>query len=256
LQRISLVRAGVTTELASEECRVGIPDTTANTSALDKDYSITDLNMKKHNRVNSTRILSISEGNQDNLIYYTDYDQMWFDEINAIYSWDNYNRYDNKYNKYLDKLFIPLNETWPEGETKEEYYLKLTKGQKIIFSMLIFEGQICNGGVSQFFMNYPENSLPVLEGLEELQLEQLKHGYEKCFQEFCGSARSLEALRDAFKINETESKDKWLSFSEDDYYVISGEKFEEYFYTDECRKLFHKAMVDYIDNNLYLFVKK
>lgn len=201
-------------------------------------------------------IYSINDGNQDSLIYFVDYDKEWLDELDKKYSWEDFGPYDNRYFEYMYKLFDELSKQSPEGESNAEFFNKLTRGQKIFYSMLVFGGQVDNGGVYQFFFNNPEFALAVLESLEELELDILKTDYEKCIQELLGTVDKLKARRESFNDDTEDWEKRWKSFSGGYSELPSAQVIEDYFYKEENKKMRYKRMVEYIDNHLELFVKK
>lgn len=215
----------------------------------------TPVNTEANNSNISIYFYSLNDGNQDSLIYYIDYDKKWFDMLDEKYSWDNFDKYDNRYFEYMTVLFDELPKQEKKSIGNKGFIGNLTRGQKMFYNTLVFGGQVDNGGVYQFFFNKPEFAYSVLETLDELNLEPLKTDYEKCLQELLGSVDKLKTRKESFNDATQDWEKRYKSFSDGYKELPSAKKIEEYFYTDENKILFYKTMSDYIDNNLDQFVK-
>lgn len=187
---------------------------------------------------------SINDGNQIELIFAPTYSKQWFDELDNKYSWNNFGAYDNRFLEYMYNLFDTL-AVLAKGQinSDRDFFNKLTRGQKVFYALLVFGGDTDNGGVYQFFFNRPEFCFAVLEAFKELEFNTLSQDYEKCLNEFI----------DIFNDSKNSWKIKAKSFQED---IKSAKKIEDYFYKDEFKKTFYKAVVDYIDQHLEQFVRK
>jgi len=200
-------------------------------------------------------MFSIHSGNQNELIFYIDYDQKWFNTIANKYTWDNFDQYDNRFFEYMYVLHDELPKQ-SNSIGNSAFMDKLTKGQKVFYSMLVFSGQVDNGGVYQFFFNNPEFSFAVLESLKELKLEKLHKDYENCLIELLGSVDQFNNRRNAFQDNKEVWKKRWKTFADGYSELPSAKVIEDYFYDEKFKKEFYKTVVNYIDNNLDQFVKK
>ena len=200
---------------------------------------------------------SINDGNQTELIFAPAYNKQWFDELDKKYSWDNFGAYDNRFWEYMYNLFDTL-PALAKGQTKSDrdFFNKLSRGQKVFYSVLVFGGDTDNGGVYQFFFNRPEFCFAALEAFKELKLDTLSRDYEKCLDEFIGSADSYGKRKEIFNDPKNSWEKKAKSFQEGYSDIKSAKVIEEYFYKDDFKKLFYKTVVDYIDNHLDQFVKK
>jgi hypothetical protein len=199
----------------------------------------------------------INEGNQTELIFAPMYNKQWFDELDKKYSWDSFGVYDNRFFEYMYNLFDTL-PALAKGQTKSnsEFFNKLTRGQKVFYAVLAFGGDTDNGGVYQFFFNKPEFCFAALEAFKELKLDSLSQDYEKCLDEFIGSADSYGKRKEIFNDPKNSWEKKAKSFQEGYSNLKSAKKIEAYFYTDNYKKTFYKTVVDYIDIHLNQFVKK
>ncbi|ULQ57140.1 DMP19 family protein [Flavihumibacter rivuli] len=200
---------------------------------------------------------SINDGNQTELFFAPAYNKQWFDELDKKYSWDNFEAYDNRFWEYMYNIFDTL-PALAKGQTKSarDFFNKLTRGQKVFYSVLVFGGDTDNGGVYQFFFNRPEFCFAALEAFKELKLDTLAKDYEKCLNEFIGTADSYGKRKEIFNDPKFSWEEKAKSFQDGYSDVKSAKVLEDYFYTDDFKKVYYKTVVDYIDNNLDQFVKK
>jgi len=200
---------------------------------------------------------SINDGNQTRLIFAPDYNKGWFDELDKKYSWDKFGLYDNRYFEYMYNLFDTL-PALAEGTYKSDadFFSKLTRGQKVFYSTLVFGGEVDNGGVYQFFFNRPEFCFAALETFRELGLDTLKQDYEKCLNEFIGMADSYTKRKNIANDPNISMEKRKKAFADGYKDLTSTKKIEDYFYTEKFKKMFYKRVVDYIDKNLDQFVRK
>jgi hypothetical protein len=200
---------------------------------------------------------SINDGNQTELIFAPAYNKQWFDELDKKYSWENFGAYDNRFWEYMYNLFDTLPEL-AKGQTTSDFdfFNKLTRGQKVFYSVLVFGGDTDNGGVYQFFFNRPEFCFAVLEAFKELKLHKLSKDYEKCLNEVIGTADSYGKRKEIFNDPNNIWETKWKSFQEGYSDIKSAIVIQDYFYTDDFQKVYYKAIVDYIDKNIDQFVRK
>jgi len=200
---------------------------------------------------------SINDRNQTELIFAPAYNKQWFDELDKKYSWDKFGAYDNRFWEYMYNLFDTL-PALSKGHTKSDrdFFNKLTRGQKVFYSVLVFGGDTDNGGIYQFFFNRPEFCFAALEAFKELKLDTFSQDYEKCLNEFIGSADSYGKRKEIFNDPTFSWEKKAKSFQEGYADIKSAKAIEEYFYKEEFKKTFYKTVVEYIDNHLDQFVKK
>lgn len=200
---------------------------------------------------------SINEGNQTELNFAPAYNKQWFAELDKKYSWDNFGAYDNRFWEYMYHLFDTL-PALAKGQTKSDhdFFGKLTRGQKVFYTVLVFGGDTDNGGVYQFFFNRPEFCFAALEAFKELKLDTLSKDYEICLNEFVGTADSYGKRKEIFDDPENSWEKKAKAFQEGYSDIKSAKVIEDYFYTDGFKKQYYKTVVDYIDQHLDQFVRK
>lgn len=202
-------------------------------------------------------LYSINDGNQSELIFAPDFDVAWFKELDEKYSWDNFKEFDNRYFEYMYALYDTLPSLAKgKASSRRDYFNKLTRGQKVFYSILAFGGDTDNGGVYQFFTNRFEMSYAVLEAFAELRFNKLYLDYGKCLEELFGTPDHSDRIKELLTLNETELQKHTTLFSEGKASFSSSKTIEDYFYSKEFKKLFYKTVVDYIDNNLDQFVKR
>lgn len=199
---------------------------------------------------------SINEGNQKELIYAPKYDSEWFEELNKKYSWDNFDEYDNIFWEYMYQLFDTLPEIAEKTENDTEFFNNLNRGQKVFYSLLAFNGDTNNGGVTQFFFNKPEFAFAVLETFEELKMTKLKNDYEKCLNEFIGTANSYSKRKEIFNNTNLNWEKRWKAFTDGYDDIESASILEGYYYDTEFKKDLYKTFVEYADRNINQFVRK
>jgi len=200
---------------------------------------------------------SIDEGNQTELIFAPAYNKQWFDELDKKYSWDNFGPYDNRFWEYMYNLFDTL-PALAQGKTKSDrdFFNKLTRGQKVFYSVLVFGGDTDNGGVYQFLFNRPEFCFATLEAFKELKLDTLSKDYEKCLNEFIGSVDSYGKRKEIFNDPNNSWEKKAKSFQEGYADIKSAKTLQDYFYEPDFKKYYYKTIVDYIDQHINQFVRK
>jgi hypothetical protein len=71
----------------------------------------------------------------------------------------------------------------------------LTQGQRILYSLGALDGQIRNGGVTQFFWNCPDLIFPAGEALPALGCPELAAAYEKALSSLIGNKDQWLELR-------------------------------------------------------------
>jgi hypothetical protein len=200
---------------------------------------------------------SINDSNQNKVIFAPNYNKEWFDLLDKKYAWDKFDIYDNRFYEYMYKIFDTLPALAKGKSTNNrDFFNKLTRAQKVFYSVLVFGGDTDNGGVYQFFFNKPEFCFAVLESFKELKLDKLSRDYENCLNEFIGSVDSYAKRKTVFNesTNSWEERFKAFSVGYDDF--KSGKKIEAYYYKDSFKKQLFKTVVEYVDNNLDMFVIK
>jgi hypothetical protein len=72
---------------------------------------------------------------------------------------------------------------------------RLTQGQRILYSLAALNGQVKNGGISQFFWNCPDLIFPTSDALAALNYSELSTAYEKALESLIGNKDKWVALR-------------------------------------------------------------
>jgi hypothetical protein len=119
---------------------------------------------------------------------------------------------DNYYAELIDrnKKFRDLGDEFPRGYEEIALIRRLPVGQQLLILLGVFDGQVCNGGITQFFWNYPEYLFEVRDAIERLGESALLANYE----------RALEALLG--------KKDGWLKLREECYRVKDNPSWESF----------------------------
>lgn len=199
---------------------------------------------------------SIEQGNQTQLILIPDKDEDWIELTKRNYSWEKYDEFDNRLDEYMEHLFDVLPELGHAAEDDDEFWIQLSRGQKIFYTYLVFEGSVENGGIFQFFWERPEHIYAFDEVIEILDVQPLKDDYISFVDHYETKAKELEALQDSINYNNKKWEEQYNQ-AYDKGLDLFGEEHEigEYFMDPEFKKTFHKAMSDYIETHLEEFIK-
>jgi hypothetical protein len=71
----------------------------------------------------------------------------------------------------------------------------LTQGQRILYSLAALDGQVKNGGITQFFWNYPDLIVPASGALVALGYSDLLAAFEKALESLIGKKEAWLELR-------------------------------------------------------------
>src|SRR5262245_19916936 len=72
---------------------------------------------------------------------------------------------------------------------------RLTQGQRILYSLAALDGQVKNGGITQFFWNCPDLILPASDALVALNYSELSVVYQKAVESLIGEKDTWLDLR-------------------------------------------------------------
>jgi hypothetical protein len=89
---------------------------------------------------------------------------------------------------------------------------KLSNGLKLLIFASIFEAEVSNGGITQFFWNYPEMIVDIYELFEILGEVELRDNYETACENLTGNEDNWRNLREMAHRDEKDSK--WAPFAE------------------------------------------
>lgn len=119
---------------------------------------------------------------------------------------------DNYYLELVEKnqKFWNIREEFPRTYEDIRVIRQLTPGQQLLILLGVFDGQICNGGITQFFWNYSEYVFDVRDAIEHLGDTGVLRNYE----------RALEGL--------VGNKDRWLQLREECYRAEGGPNWESF----------------------------
>jgi hypothetical protein len=105
-------------------------------------------------------------------------------------------------NKRIDHRFFEDHERLQE----------LTRGQRLLIQLGTFDGQVKNGGITQFFWNCPESIFDVAEGIEFLGDAELLANYERALESLVGKKDRWLALREEW--GRGKDNPRWETFQE------------------------------------------
>jgi hypothetical protein len=130
----------------------------------------------------------------------------------AAISFEEDNPIDNYYFELIDKnpKFSNVWEAYPRGYEGITFIRQLTPGKQMLILLGVFDGQVCNGGITQFFWNYPEYLFDVRDAIERLGDAAVLENYE----------RALEGL--------VGHKDRWFQLREECYGADGGPNWESF----------------------------
>ena len=77
-----------------------------------------------------------------------------------------------------------------------EQLKKLTTGQRMLIQLGVFDSQVKNGGITQFFWNCPESIFDVGDWIERLGVPELRDNYERAVETLFGKKNRWLALRE------------------------------------------------------------
>lgn len=102
---------------------------------------------------------------------------------------------------YCDKLLnkneqlAELLQQFAGRKDHPECWNHLTQGQRILYSLAALDGQVKNGGITQFFWNCPDLIVPVSDALAFLNYSELSVAYEKALESLIGNKDTWLDLR-------------------------------------------------------------
>jgi hypothetical protein len=115
--------------------------------------------------------------------------------------------------------FRSIGEEFPGGWGDVRLVKRLTRGQQLLVLLAVFDAQVKNGGVTQFFFNRPEYAFEVRDAIAYLGPPELLQNYE----------RALAALLD--------NQDRWLELRRECYREQDNPSWEPFRQTYELLDL-------------------
>jgi hypothetical protein len=108
----------------------------------------------------------------------------------------------------------------------DDHWKRLSKGQKALIRIAVFDAEINNGGVEQYLWNYPQEVFAVHDAFEMLGASDLARQYASVLDQLCEVGESWIDLRERFKGNSEEDLDAFLDAAE----LIEGGAFDSAYY--------------------------
>jgi hypothetical protein len=149
-------------------------------------------------------------------------------------------------NSYYDKLiagnteFKDIGDEYPRGYGDIRLIPQLTKGQQLLILLGAFDGQVKNGGITQFFWNYPEYMFEVYDAIEYLGPKELLQNYDKALSSVVGNKdRWLELRQECYQ---QEGNPRWESFVKT-YELLDLEWFDNAYF-DKWRYSEKEAVIE------------
>jgi Domain of unknown function (DUF4375) len=111
---------------------------------------------------------------------------------------------------YYEALIDWNDQIGPEVCGQSERFQELTAGQRMLIQLAAFDGQVKNGGITQFFWNRAESIFDVGDWIEFLSVAELQANYDRALEALVGKKDRWLELRAAW----TNGRDgpTWESF--------------------------------------------
>ena len=84
------------------------------------------------------------------------------------------------------------------GGDADKHWESLTRGQQLLVRLAVFDMEVCNGGVEQYFWNRPDRIFEIHGLLESLDVRPLTEAYEGALQALAGKETPWLRLRERF----------------------------------------------------------
>src|SRR5262249_15704116 len=81
---------------------------------------------------------------------------------------------------------------------------RLTQGQRILYSLAALAGQVKNGGITQFFLNWSDLIIPARDALSALDCSELSAAFENALKSLIGNKDKWVDLRNRSSNNPEE----------------------------------------------------
>jgi hypothetical protein len=136
---------------------------------------------------------------------------------------------DNYYAELIDgnQLFRGIQKDYPRGYEDIQLIRKLTSGQQLLILLGVLDGQICNGGITQFFWNYPEYAFDVRDAIDRLRDVAMLTNYERALEALVGNrGRWFELREECYR---AEGSPAWESFRQS-YDLLDLRWFDEAYF--------------------------
>jgi len=127
----------------------------------------------------------------------------------------------------------------------------LTTGQRILNALTALDGQVNNGGISQFFWNCPDLIFEARDASLSLRLTELHDLYQKAVQRLLAKLDGWIELRKQWIMNPADAK--WDAFA-DSYELLQLDWFTDTYFT-RLGALLRRTLVDYVKSHKYEFIE-
>lgn len=189
------------------------------------------------------------ESNTESTDYLPLVDKEWLRNTEFKYLNKEWQSYPNEHTDQSEKLCNDVYRDWKGKISHSEFLNKLTKEQRMYFSLINFEAQTKNGGVYQFLFNYPELAIITLEAMKVAKLDRLTDDYENVLNEFFGKFDTIQGLKNRFRDDNKKWDKRWDSFIEGYRELPTAEKIKGYYYDKEYQKEYQSAIVKFVKDN-------
>jgi hypothetical protein len=125
----------------------------------------------------------------------------------------------------------------------------LTRGQRILYALAVLDGQVHNGGITQFFWNYPDLVAEVSEALQSLGATELAEAYDKALAGLIGKQDDWGELR---RRSSNDPSNFWEPF-EQSYDLLDLAWFDDAYFRMYGPSLVQR-LVNYVQANKQEFI--
>lgn len=127
---------------------------------------------------------------------------------------------------------------------------QLTHGQRILYSLTALDGQVKNGGITQFFWNCPDLIFSASDALTALKYSELTTAYEKALETLVGNKEKWIELRHQSSSNPAEF---WAPFQAT-YDLLELDWFDDAYFHNYGPTLIN-LLVRYVRDNKAEFIE-
>ncbi|MBL7896727.1 MAG: DUF4375 domain-containing protein [Bacteroidia bacterium] len=161
---------------------------------------------------------------------------------------------------YFDKFVDHLANDILNINTGAEFYKKLTRGQRILWSYSNLTGQIENGGINQFYWNYGsdyfEDVKDVMSIIKDTKFTSLIFKYQEKFlksKELLINYKYLDKKEPELKLGQYDPNAEYVNYYGLWSNTFGGNDLDSYYYSNS--KTLDQFIIDYINNNPEEFIK-
>lgn len=126
-----------------------------------------------------------------------------------------------------------------------ECWPSLTQGQRILYALAAMDGQVSNGGITQFFWNCPDLIFPASEALAAIQYSELSAAFEKALESLIGKRDRWLELR---KQSSSDPSNFWEPFQAT-YDLLDLSWFDDAYFQDYGPRLIGLLVQHVRENN-------